>query len=374
MTSQKDLGPFRWMPDSTGGQRVPATGATMAAQLRSLVGIVRALPKLTPPPGVFPRATIGVELGERTQPQSGSLMLGFWPPESVALRGGQLIPTSAIIHLMVYVNKVREEVFSQDKWEDAQGRLLPEPKRVGELQGFPIYAGFGGLEVSGTLVVLPPGRSLFVPVAQERFHRFAIGQLEKQLKEAQPALVRAQQLYSEATSAAGQERRKAQRAQSLEDYRKKRPRTPEQLAYREKELEKLDADELERLRVDATPEGNRLTGYLSKDLAAAKARFAALSPTERAAPAWHLPDSRNPVAHPVPPQTPSATPIVTFARWDNPARPRSAWQVITVERYWACAEAVRRGLDRSPRNLPDHLNKEVVEALDWQAIARRFLA
>jgi hypothetical protein len=50
----------------------------------------------------------------------------------------------------------------------------------------------------------------------------------------------------------------------MEVYKNKRPRTPEQLAFREKELQRLDAEEEERLRVDATTEGNRLVGPLTR--------------------------------------------------------------------------------------------------------------
>lgn len=373
MTTQVPSGPPRWFPESTGGQAIPTAGATLATTLRAFVGTVKALPLLNPPPGVYPRATLSVELQPVPQPHKGTVMLGFWPPSSVAVKGGTLIPTSAIVNLLVYVNFIREEALAQDKWADGQGALFPEPKRLGEVQGFPVYQGFGGNEVSGILVVQPQGRALFAPVPQERFHKFAIAQLEKQLKDAQPALVRAQQTYAEAVSPAGKARRAVQLAKSLEDYKNKRSRTPEQLAYREKELAKLDAEEEERLRVDATPEGNRLTGYLSKDLADAKRAFAALSPTERTQPAWHLPDSRRTGPHPVATQTPGAVPIVRLAAWATPGLPRTAAQLITVERYWMSAEAVRKGLSRTERNLPEHLNKDVTEALDWKTIAQKLL-
>lgn len=345
----------------------------MGTTLRAFLGVIKSLPLLTPPPGVYPRATLTVTPTALPLPHTASLMLGFWPPQSVAVRGKSLITTSAIGHLMLYVNQIREEALSQDKWKDAQGSLFPEPKRLGEVQGFPVYQGFGGDEVSGILVILPPGRALFAPVSQERFYRFALDTLEKRLQEAQPALLRAQQLYNDALSAAGKAKRAAQRAQSLDDYRKKRPRTPEQLTDRAKELERLDAEELERWRVEATFEGNRVTGWLGAERTALQARYATLSAAQKAQPAWHLPDSRLTGPHPVAPQTPGAVPIVSLARWANPALPRTAWQLLTIERYWLAAQAVRRGLDKSPSNLPYHLNKEVVEALDWQALARRFL-
>jgi hypothetical protein len=370
---QPPVGPPRWFPESTGGLPIPAAGAPLASSLRELVKAIKALPHLTPPPGVYPRATLGVDLQPKPLPHKGSVMLGFWTPSRVALRGGTLISTSAITNLMIYVNFIREGSLAQDTWMDDQGTFMPEPKRLGDVQGFPVYKGFGGSEVSGILVIQPQGRSLFAPISQERFHKFAIAQLEKRLKDAQLTLVRAQQVYAEASSPAGKARRAAQLVKSLEDYKNKRPRTPEQLAYREKELARMDAEELERLRIDATPEGNRLTGYLSKDLAEARAQLAALTPDERAQPAWHLPNSRNPVAHPVAPQTPGATPVVTVARWANPALPRTAPQLISVERYWMSAKAVHNGLARTESNLPYHLNTEVIEALDWKAIAQRLL-
>lgn len=203
--------------------------AAMEQQLRAFVELVRALPLLTPPPGVYPKATLSIEAKPAFQPLVGLVMLGFWPPKDVALRGGQLASAGEILHLLFYVNSIRESSLYQDEWKDSQGLLYPQPQKLAEVQGFPVYQGFGGAEVAGILVILPPGKALFTPVTQERFHRFAIAQLEKRLKEAQPALDRAQKDYSEATSTQGKARRVAQLAQSLEDYKKKRPRTPEQL-------------------------------------------------------------------------------------------------------------------------------------------------
>jgi hypothetical protein len=65
--------------------------------------------------------------------------------------------------------------------------------------------------------------------------------------------------------------------------------------------------------------------------------------------------------------------MVAMAKWDNPARPRSDWQLITIERYWESVAGIRRGRERSERNLDVYLNKEVVEAIDWKAFTRRFL-
>jgi hypothetical protein len=295
-------------------------------------------------------------------------MFGFWPPGMTRVRNG--VPSSAgeLMHLMVYVNAVREEAFNRTFWADAGGPLLTQPQLLGQLQGFPVYEGAGGTEVSGILVVQPPGRSLFAPVSRERFHAFEVTDLERQIKEGAPALKAAQDKYNGLVSPEGRAAQEKRIADSLAQYEKTRPRTPEQMRNRERDIRRLEAEEEARLRTDATAEGNRLLGPLAQQLAKARTALAALGDAERAQPACHAPDPRVTGPHPVPMGTPGCVPVVSVARWYNPSLPRSTWQIITVERYWPSLKEVQRGTARDDRGIYYHLNKEVTEALDWEAI------
>jgi hypothetical protein len=170
--------------------------------------------------------------------------------------------------------------------------MLPQPKQAGALQGFPIYQGFGGVEVAGTMVIQPPGRSTFAPVSRERFHAFEVGDIERQMTAGEPALRTAQAKYQALVSPEGRLAQEKRITDSLAQYAKTRPRTPEQMRYREEEVRRLEKEAEERLRVDATPEGNRLLGPLAERLAKARSAQAALTPAERGEQACHAEDSR----------------------------------------------------------------------------------
>jgi hypothetical protein len=376
LAAQTPLGEPRWMPvDPALGPRRTTAGAAMERRLLALVGLVKALPILTPPPGVYPSASLTVDPPDPDAPLAphrGSVMIGFWPPDMARLRNGRLEPAGELSHLIVYANSVREESFDRTYWTDRDGRFYPAPALLGNVQGFPIYQGSGGTEVSGILVIQPEGRSLFAPVSRERFHRFEVADLERQIATAEPALKAAQAKYAAFTSADGLAARSKQIADSLDQYQKTRPRTTEQIASREKDLRRLDAEEAERLKVDATVDGHRLIGPLTRRLTQARAALDALTAGERSAPACHAPDSRVLGPHPVPPGTAGCQPVVSLAAWDNKKLPRDAWQLLSVERYWPSAEAVRKGASRE-KGIYYHLNKEVVEALDWKAIAGTLL-
>lgn len=370
LAGQAPLGEPRWMPVApiAAPRRSPAALA-MEKGLLDLVARVRALPVLSPPPGVYPSASLTFIPSDSAAPDAGVVMFGFWPPGMTAVTNGVLRPAGELLHLIVYVNTVRADAFDRTYWSDASGGLLPQPRQVGELQGFPIYEGFGGSEVSGILVVQPAGRSLFTPVSRERFHRFEVARLEKAMREAAPALKAAQEKYAALVSPAGRSAQEARLAASLEQYQKARPRTATQVADRDREIRRLEAEEEERLRVDATPEGHRLIGPLGARLASAKASLDALTPAERAEPACHAPGVPETDPHPVPPGTAACRPVVALSRWYDPALPKSTWQLLSVERYWPSKAAVSRGVPRDARNLPVHVNVEVTEALDWRALA-----
>lgn len=362
------LGAPRWMPQ----ERMPgprtADAVAMERTLLAFVERVKQLPVLTPPPGVYPEATLTFEAAEAGLPHRGIVMLGFWPPDMTKVTNGKLRSAGELSHLVVNVNFVRTEAFDRTYWKDALGPLLPQPRVVGEVQGFPVYEGFGGIEVSGILVVQPAGRQLFVPVTRARFHDFEVSDLERQLQAAQPALKTAQEKLAALTSAEGRAAQEKRIADSLAQYEKTRPRTPDQMRSREQDIRRLEAEEEARLKADATPEGNRLTGPLHERLTRANAARAALSPAAQAEQACHAPDSRVMGPHPVAPGTAGCQPVVSVARWYAPALPRSAPQLISVERYWSSAEAARRGVDRA-RSSYLYVNTDVVESLDWRTIA-----
>jgi len=346
------LGPPRW---------IPVAPTPQERTLPPLLDRLRALPLLNPPPGVYPSAILSLLPPERPgQAPAASLLLGFWPPNDVRLTNGKLRSAGELLHLIIYSNRVREEAFDRTYWTDDRGAFYPQPPQVGELQGFPIYQGYGGSEVSGILVILPPGRPLFTPISQERFHRFTIARLEKQMASAAPALKQARDTYAAAISAEGRTAREARLAASLAGYQKGRARTPDQVRNREADLRRMDAEEEQRLKLEAAPETNRLLGPLGVALGKAQQGFAALTASEKAQPACHQPYARDSgVPQPVAAGTPGCLPVVGVG----------ATRLLSIERYWTSRQAVARGLDRSPRNLPYHLNKEVVEALDWKSVA-----
>lgn len=366
------VGEPRWMPiDRIQGSRT-ADALALEKSLLALVDRVKAVAPLNPLPNVFPKATMTFTAGETGRPHQADMLLGFWPPEMTAVRGGRLVSTGELSHLVVYANYVRDDAFDRTFWKDGAGVLLPQPKQVGEVQGFPVYEGSGSVEVSGILVILPKGRNLFDPVTQERFRTFEVADLEKQLGQAASALTEAKRRYDDAVSEAGRAARDKRMADSLAQYQQGRSRTPEQVASRAQDLRRLDAEEEARLKAEATPETNRLVGPLTTRLNAAKSARAALSTDELAAQACHLPDSRIMGPHPVPMGTAGCQPIVSMAKWYNPALPRATLQMLSVERYWMSREAVRRGVDRA-RSPWLYVNAAVVDALDWAEIASTLL-
>jgi hypothetical protein len=325
---------------------------------------------LNPLPGVYPKASLSfLPSGASGQPHGSVLMVGFWPPKDVRLSGGALRSYGELSHLMIYMNRVREEAFDRTYWRDSGGSFFPVPPKVADVQGFAVYQGYGSVEVSGILVILPPGKELFAPITQERLHRFTIARLENQIAAAAPALKRARELYDAAISPGGRAAFETRIATSLESYRKARPRTAEQLRYRETELRRLETQEEERLKLEASPESNRLTGPLHQSLLNARQAFAALTSAQRTLPACHAVHPRDSgIPQPVLPDTPGCIPVVTVAPFIDSARP-AAVRLISIECYGSSLQMVRRGIDRSERYIYHHLNVETVEALDWKVVA-----
>jgi hypothetical protein len=369
--SVEALGPPRWM--AVGAMPEAKSSAIAASHdnaLRALLERIRALPMFNPPPGVYPSASLSFLPSEvPRQPPGSVLMVGFWPPKDVRISGGALRSAGELSHLMIYLNRVREDAFDRTHWSDSGGAFYPVPPKVAEVQGFPVFQGYGAVEVSGILVILPPGKELFAPITQERFHLFAIARLEKQIAAAAPVLKRARELYDAAISPEGRAALEARIAVSLETYKKNRPRTPEQIRYRDAELRRLAVQEEERLKLEASPDTNRLTGPLQQELLQARRAFAGLTPAQKAQPACHLVHPRDSgIPQPVLPETPACIPIVAVAPFIDPARPGAA-RLLSIERYWSSLDSVRRGVDRSERNIYHHLNVETVQALDWKAVA-----
>jgi len=346
--------------------------AEMEKGLLTLLERIKAVPPLNPLPDVYPRATLTFTPTAAGQPHRGDMMLGFWPPSMTRVRNGRLDSAGELSHLIVYVNWVRTESMDRTFWKDGQGVLMPQPKQVGDVQGFPVYEGFGGAEVSGILVIQPKGRSLFEPVSRERFHAFEVADFERRVAEAMPVIKTAQEKYAAFVSPEGRAAQQQRTATSLAQYEKARPRTAEQMTYRAQELKRLEADEEARLQADAAPATNRVVGPLTTQLAAATAARAALTATQRTEQACHVPDSRIMGPHPAALGTPGCQPVVSLARWNEPSLPRTAWRLLSIERYWTSSEDVRRGVDRS-RTPWAYVNKAVVESVDWQAVASTLL-
>ena len=371
-TPPASIGEPRWMPvDRIAGGRT-ADALAMEKGLLALIERIKAVAPLNPLPGVYPRATLTFTPGEPGQVHRGDLLLGFWPPPMVRVRNGRLDSSGELSHLIVYVNGVRTEAMDRTFWKDAAGPLMPEPRQLGQVQGFPVLEGFGGAETSGILVITPKGRSVFEPVSRERFQAFEIAELQKQIAQGMSTVKAAQEKGAALTSPEGRAARDARIATSLGQYEKARPRTPEQMTSRGQELRRLEAEEEARLQAEATPSTNRLVGPLTTRLTAATAALTALSPTDRAQQACHLPDARVQGPHPVAPGTTGCQPVVAPTSWSAASAARGDWRVLSIERYWPSAEDVRRGVDRT-RTPWAYVNAAVVEAVDWQTVAATLL-
>ncbi len=365
------LGPPRWMAVQGIPQaRTNAVAAAHDKTLRALLERIRALPLLNPPPGVYPKAGLSFLPPEQPgQAPASLLMIGFWPPMDVRITNGALRSAGELSHLLIYANWVRETAFDRTFWRDAGGGFYPIPPRLAELQGFPVYQGYGSVETSGILVILPPGKELFTPISQERFHLFAIARLEKQIAEAAPALKRARDDYEAAISEAGRAARESRIAASLVTYQQGRSRTPQQVKDRETEVRRLEANEEERLKLEASPETNRLLGPLNEQLRKTQQAYAALPQARKTEPACHLSHERDSgIPQPVAAGTAGCVPVVFVGPVIDRAKPASV-QLLTIERYWPSRQDVERGVDRSQRNIYYHLNKETMEALDWKSVA-----
>jgi hypothetical protein len=61
-------------------------------------------------------------------------------------------------------------------------------------------------------------------------------------------------------------------------------------------------------------------------------------------------------------------PVVSVARWCDPALPKTTWQLVSVERYWEAVQQVASNPPRNDRYADVYTMKEVAEAMDWKAI------
>lgn len=354
--------------------RGPRTADALAAgkQMAAFLNLIKASPVLNPPPGVYPKASSTFE-PQSAGPHQSSMLVGFWPPKDVAITNGKLRSAGELTHLIFYFNSARTDSLSQNVWQDEQGALYTMPEKVGELQGFPIYRGFGSSELSGIVFVHRANVKPFVPVSNERFYRYAISAREKEMASGQSYIDNKKKDYEYYLSAEATAKREARIQESMASYQR-RPRTPDELKSREASVRASFAAEQEAMRLLTTPEGNPVYAAASKQVARLRAALAALSPAEKAAQACHLPDSRVMGPHPVPMGTPNCLPMVGVnANWYDPKLPRSAWQMLTIERYWISRTEAERATERSPRNVYHHVNKEVVESIDWKAVAENLL-
>lgn len=369
---QEALGPPRWMPDEP--MQGPRTADALATgkQIGAFINLIKASPVLNPPPGVYPKASSSFE-AQPAGPHQSSMLVGFWPPKDVRISNGRLRTAGELSHLLIYFNSARTDSLSQNVWRDDQGLLYTMPEKVGELQGFPIYRGFGGNEVSGIVFVHRPNVRPFLPLSNERFYRYAIGAREKELASGQSYIDGKKKDYEYYLSAEAKAKREARIQESMASYQR-RPRTPEEMKSREAGVRASYAAEEEALRLLTTPEGNPVYAAASKELARLRAALGALTAAEKAAQACHLPDARIMGPHPVPTGTPNCLPMVAVnANWYDPKLPRTAWQMVTIERYWPSKKEAERGEPRSERNIYHYLNKEVTESIDWKAVVEKFL-
>lgn len=231
---------------------------------------------------------------------------------------------------------------------DREARFTAEPRSTGQLDGYPVFAG-------QFVVMSKNNLPVFTPVSQERYLGRLIEQSRKRLDEVKASFKGVQEdpAVNRRDIESRQAAWKTARAEQEQRWSVMMPKWPDRVAA---ERAKFDAkerkalEEIEELKT-SSPQQRYLKSFETR-LKALEAELAALSPEERAAPAW-LPrgTNKNRESGLADPGATDGTRIVTInpALFD-PHHPKSDIQLIilgTTQYSPKLYDQVQQQLDKS---------------------------
>lgn len=264
-----------WYADSVSRQDTdPATLDKQTKLLTEISDLFMDLPVLSPPPGVEMRA--GLNLGKKGWPDeripSAELsMLIFHPTYKKA---GE---ASASIRVVIN-NPLSLGIDSEIR--DKEGSMAMEPIEVGELGGASVY----WTEGKGSCILVYKGNAkpLWKPVSQERFLRAHIDKLESQIEKARSEF--AQERKKQQKSSGGMSAE--QQEEMLRQMEATNPEAAKQMRQQFEEMRRQMDAKTPQMQADADRDFAQLGSSLAPEIEKFKAELAAMTPAERAAPAY----------------------------------------------------------------------------------------
>jgi hypothetical protein len=170
---------------NTGNTRIyklaPAAATAYHQNLHRLVDLLLAQPTLHHPRGVEPKGLLqAIEAPPGPTVPIRSFGTVYFH-DYVERQGKPNCDAFTAIGMTVFVNCPWAEfdILYGSDWHDSQGRrIFDEPRKVGEIQGFPLYRDAKGDE---TLILTRSSKPLWLPLSQEEFIKAWIRRMEKEL-------------------------------------------------------------------------------------------------------------------------------------------------------------------------------------------------
>jgi hypothetical protein len=168
---------------------LPAEMSDFVRARQRLLDLIALQPSAKPPRGVsltcFIAAEQHVTLGKPDHPAWPLPMRCSVHFNSILEKDGTPVwDSDSPVEMRFFVNDPEQtgcESHSNGEWKDSMNReIYYQSKKIGEIQGFPIYQNRQGLE---TVILTRSNRPIWIALAQEEFIKLCIRTSEKQLKE-----------------------------------------------------------------------------------------------------------------------------------------------------------------------------------------------
>jgi hypothetical protein len=355
-------------PDPRG--KVSAADAQLwGQQLRAIADFIATAPVLSPPRGFYPSQhgfvdwlAFGPYLAAPTKaPLVGGVEMGPWLPEQMARAAdGTMRP------------KTGEELGASLRLE--LNYIYPPASAVwmhdaaGEFGVLDIQGQFAGFPVVGQAAILTrDGKLPYAPVSQERVLQAFVAHYANEAKRVDAEAARARQTWETYNSPAEQARRRARIDAELATIS-----DPSNRERQRRYLEMWERSDGEKLLKTAQPDIEHDQRYaVLRAVRSAQASLAAMSPAERAQPAWIRRGD-------VPTEAPLVAPgqgvavVDIDGRFFDPRQPRSTLRIALLRQLRRVVEDAQDTKD-SFRGRAGRISLTAMQELDWQQFAQRFL-
>lgn len=355
-------------PDLRG--KVSAADAKVwGQQLRAIADFIAAAPLLSPPRGFYPTQhgfvdwlAFGPYLDAPAKaPLVGGVEMAPWLPEQMTRaadgtmrpKTGEEVGASMRLELN-YIYPPAGAVWMHDA--------------VGEFGVLDIQGQFAGFPVVGQAVIITrDGKLPYVPVSQERVLQAFIAHYAGEAKRVDAEAARARQAYDAYNSPAEQAKRRARIDAELAAISDASNRE-RQRRY----LEMWERSDGEKLLKTAQPDIEHDQRYaVLRAVRAAQASLAAMSPAERAQPAWIRRGD-------VPTEAPLVAPgqgvavVAIDGRFFDPRQPRTTLRIALLRQLRRVVEDAQDTKDDF-KSRAGRISLTAMQQLDWQQFAQRFL-